>query len=98
MQVRCGGGTLLLLDVAVTASLQRDFLRNLVDSSPRALATVPAGDVATRRALETLGARPGPAARDVGRVAQWQNCTRGLCVRLKPLPPGPLGSRYQNWK
>jgi CRISPR/Cas system-associated exonuclease Cas4 (RecB family) len=53
---------LLLLDLPVSASLAAELLRVMGDSAPAALATVPAGDVRTRRALERMGAKAVPAA------------------------------------
>ncbi|HMB67675.1 MAG TPA: hypothetical protein VKU85_00135, partial [bacterium] len=59
---------LLLLDLPVQSHLAAELLKVLGDSAPAALATVPAGDDRTRRALEKLGARARPAA-DGGKAA-----------------------------
>ncbi len=49
------GKPLLLLDVPVLSTLERDFVRAVVDRSADVLVTVPAGDERTRRHLEAIG-------------------------------------------
>ncbi|PYX79752.1 MAG: PD-(D/E)XK nuclease family protein [Acidobacteria bacterium] len=48
------GASVLLLDVAIDARRERDFIASLCSCAPRALATVPAGDERTLSALEKI--------------------------------------------
>ena len=48
---------IVLLDVPIVTSAERAFVRALVVRAPAALATVPAGDDRTSRALEEIGGR-----------------------------------------
>jgi len=48
------GAPVLLLDVAINARAERDFIAALCTSAPSALATVPAGDEKTLSALEKI--------------------------------------------
>jgi len=48
------GAPLLLLDVAIHARAERDFIATLCSCAPHALATVPAGDERTLSALEKI--------------------------------------------
>lgn len=58
---------LLLLDVPVASPRARDLVKALLQAAPRALATVPAEDVATRNALLACGAIAAPAPADSDR-------------------------------
>lgn len=57
------GTPILLLDVAIDARAERNFIAALCSSAPRALATVPAGDERTLSALEKIQSERSTAPR-----------------------------------
>jgi RecB family exonuclease len=57
------GAAVLLLDVAIDARAERDFIATLCSRAPRALATVPTGDERTLSALEKIGSERSTAPR-----------------------------------
>lgn len=57
------GTPILLLDVAIDARAERDFVATLCSCAPRALATVPAGDERTLSALEKIQSERSTAPR-----------------------------------
>jgi ATP-dependent helicase/nuclease subunit B len=62
---------MLLLDVPINGSVERDFIQALTKDSPAVLATVAAGDDATLDGLRRLGARGAHADRDdIGDLAR----------------------------
>jgi len=67
------GAPLLFLDPEIRSRAERDLLQDIVESSTQILATLPAGDLSTRDALQAMGGKPvvpvsGQPQDDLGRV------------------------------
>jgi len=90
-QVRWAELPLVLLDVPLDSRAERDFVAALVERSPRALATVPHGDVFAREALAALGAAMEMAPDTASDATDLANLRRYVFTVDRPHVRPPAG-------